>query len=390
MSGTDGWCGVSAEPDAIGGLDRAEAATLLPIAAHARPLRTQAAWRRAAAALFGSPGRALVSALLIVALGLLADVAWRWAVWHAVWPADEAACQAARGIGACWGVVAEKHRAILFGRYPYDEQWRAALATGLLLALLVASGLRACWRPALLGAWLVGAALYGGLMAGGVAGLAPVRSDQWGGLPLTVLLASAAIVCALPLGVLLALARRSRLPALRGLGTVAIEGLRGVPLVSVLFMASFMLPLLLPPGRNPDVLLRVWFAITLFAAAYLAEIVRAGLQAIPAGQVEAAQALGLGRWATLRRVLLPQALAAVLPALVNSFIGIFKDTALITVVSLYELTGALDLALGGDADWRPYKVEGYLFICAVYFGTCWGLSRYSRWLESRWARSQAR
>lgn len=381
---------MSAELDVEGSLDHAAQAALLPIAARARPSRQQPRWRAVADALFGSPWRAVLSLLLLAALGWLADVAWRWAVWHAVWQADEAACQAARGVGACWGVVVEKHRAILFGRYPYDAQWRAALATGLLLALLVASGLRACWRPALLGAWLVGAALYGVLMAGGVAGLAPVRSDQWGGLPLTVLLATVAIVCALPLGVLLALGRRSALPALRGLSTVAIELLRGVPLVSVLFMASFMLPLLLPPGHNPDVLLRVGFAITLFAAAYLAEIVRAGLQSLPAGQVEAAQALGLGRWATLRRVLLPQALAAVLPALVNSFIGIFKDTSLITVVSLYELTGALDLALGGDADWRPYKVEGYLFICAVYFAACWGLSRYSRWLEARWARSQAR
>jgi general L-amino acid transport system permease protein len=361
-----------------------------PIPARPRPASTRTSWQRVREALWGSPLRALLSLLLVVALGLLADAAWRWAFWHAVWQADEAACQAARGVGACWGVVVEKHRAILFGRYPFDQQWRAAIATVLLLALLVASGLRRCWRPALLGAWVLGAALCGVLMAGGVAGLAPVRSDQWGGLPLTVLLATAAIVCALPLGVLLALGRRSALPALRGLCTVAIELLRGVPLVSVLFMASFMLPLLLPPGRHPDVLLRVWFAITLFAAAYLAEIVRAGLQSLPTGQAEAAAALGLGRWATLRRVLLPQALAAVVPALVNSFIGIFKDTSLITVVSLYELTGALDLALGGDADWRPYKVEGYVFICAVYFVACWGLSRYSRWLEARWARSQAR
>jgi general L-amino acid transport system permease protein len=158
---------------------------------------------------------------------------------------------------------------------------------------------------------------------------------------------------------------------------------RGVPLISVLFMASFMIPLLLPAGTSPDVLLRVLIGITLFSAAYLAEIVRGGLQAIPQGQLEAAASLGLGYWPTQRLVVLPQALTHVIPGIVNNFIAVFKDTSLVTIVSLYELSGSLGLAIQGDPNWRPFKVEGYLFIALIYFVFCFGLSRYSLWVEHR-------
>jgi general L-amino acid transport system permease protein len=158
---------------------------------------------------------------------------------------------------------------------------------------------------------------------------------------------------------------------------------RGVPLISVLFMASFMIPLLLPTGTSPDVLLRVLIGITLFSAAYLAEIVRGGLQAMPQGQLEAAASLGLGYWHTQRLVVLPQALTHVIPGIVNNFIAVFKDTSLVTIVSLYELSGALGLAVQGDPNWRPFKVEGYLFIALIYFVFCFSLSRYSLWVERR-------
>jgi general L-amino acid transport system permease protein len=171
---------------------------------------------------------------------------------------------------------------------------------------------------------------------------------------------------------------------------VYIELVRGVPLISVLFMASFLFPLFLPVGQSPDVLLRVLAGISLFAAAYLAETVRGGLQAIPRGQIEAAQSIGLGWWPMQRKVVLPQALAMVVPGIMNSFISIFKDTSLVTIVSLYELTGALGLALNSDADWRPFMLEGYLFIAAIYFAFCLAMSRYSLWVERRLARSQAR
>jgi general L-amino acid transport system permease protein len=218
-------------------------------------------------------------------------------------------------------------------------------------------------------------------MRGGGFGLSLVETDRWGGLPLTILLAALSIVAAFPLAVAVALGRHSSLPVLRAGCTIYVELVRGVPLISVLFMASFMFPLLLPEGISVNVLVRVLAGITLFAAAYLAEVIRGGLQAVPRGQFEAAQALGLSWWQAQRGIVLPQALTIVVPALVSNFIAIFKDTSLVTIVSLYELTGALGLALNSDADWRPYKIEGYLFIAAIYFGFCFAMSRYSMRVE---------
>jgi general L-amino acid transport system permease protein len=308
-----------------------------------------------------------------------------WSIWHSVVRPDADACQAARGLGACWGVVNEKYRLILFGRYPHAEQWRPLVATLGLLALLVASCSRQCWRRGLVLAWLLGLCAFFGLMGGRLlgfsVGLTPVPTDQWGGFPLTLMLATLSIACAFPLAVLVALGRRSDWPIVRTVCVTYIELVRGVPLISVLFMASFMFPLLMPPGTTPDVLLRVLTGITLFSAAYLAEIVRGGLQAIPRGQLEAASSLGLGYWATQRLVVLPQALAYVVPGIMNNFIAIFKDTSLVTIVSLYELSGAMGLAVNGDPNWRPFKLEAYLFITLIYFVCCFAMSRYSLWVE---------
>jgi general L-amino acid transport system permease protein len=217
-------------------------------------------------------------------------------------------------------------------------------------------------------------------MKGDVAGLTPVDTDRWGGLPLTLLLSSVSLVVAFPLAILLALGRQSQLPAIRTLCVIFIEFVRGVPLISVLFMASFILPLLMPQGAKIDVLVRVLIGMTLFTAAYLAEVIRGGLQALPKGQMEAAHSLGLGYWQIQRKIVLPQALRLVVPAIVNTFIGAFKDTSLVTIVSLYDLTGAVQLALG-DADWRKFFIEGQLFVAAIYFIACFAMSRYSQWLE---------
>jgi general L-amino acid transport system permease protein len=198
------------------------------------------------------------------------------------------------------------------------------------------------------------------------------------------------IVFAFPIAVLVALGRRSPLPAIRSFCVIYVELVRGVPLVSVLFMASFLFPLFMPPGFNIDVLLRVLVGITLFAAAYMAEIVRGGLQAIPKGQQEAADTLGLGYWQTQRKIVLPQALALVVPGLMNNFISLFKDTSLVTIVSLFELTGAMGLALNGDSDWRPFKIEAYLFLAAIYFSICFSMSRYSLWIEKQLRRQTRR
>ncbi|TRZ96960.1 MAG: amino acid ABC transporter permease [Rhodocyclaceae bacterium] len=305
-----------------------------------------------------------------------------WLLLQAVFTADAGACQAVHHAGACWGVVAEKYRFILFGRYPHAEQWRPLLATAVLLLVIVASGLRLLPRGLLLAAWALALQAFFILMGGGNFGLTPVGSDQWGGLPLTLLLATTAMLLALPLAVLVALGRQSGLPLLRGLCRLYVELVRGVPLISVLFLASFLFPIILPPGFSVDVLLRVQAGIVLFAAAYLSETIRGGLLAVPSAQHDTAAALGLGGWQAMRWIILPQALRAVIPSMMNSAVSIFKDTSLVTVISLYELTGSLSLALAGDAEWRPYYLEGYLFIGLIYWTGCYSMSRFSRSLEA--------
>ena len=356
-----------------------------PVMSRPAPLHKTSALDWIQLNLFSSPSSALCSLLVICALGWCVPRLLHWAVFNAVWQPNALACRA-DGAGACWGVIAEKYRFILFGRYPFEEQWRPLVATALMTALLMASGIRALWRPALGALWLLTFAAVFVLMHGNVFGLSLVETDRWGGLPLTILLASLSIVSAFPLAIAAALGRRSNVPTLRAGCTVYIELIRGVPLISVLFMASFMFPLLMPEGFSVNVLVRVLAGITLFAAAYMAEVIRGGLQALPRGQVEAAQALGLSWWQTQRGVVLPQAITLVVPALVNNFISTFKDTSLVTIVSLYELTGAMSLALNSDANWRPYKIEGYLFIAAVYFVFCFAMSRYSLWLERHLSR----
>jgi general L-amino acid transport system permease protein len=359
------------------------ASVFTPIAARPAPVRTTGAVAWARANLFGDWMSTVATvALLLLAFWIVPPLV-QWAFVHAVFRPDADACQAARGAGACWGVIAEKWRFILLGRYPFDSQWRPELATALLIGLLVVSCIRAFWKPWLAIVWVLVVPVFFLLMGGGYFGLARVPTDLWGGLPLTIMLATFGIAFAFPLAVLVGLGRRSRLPAIRSLCVVYVELIRGVPLISVLFMASFLFPLFLPVGHSPDVLLRVLVGITLFAAAYLAEIVRGGLQAIPSGQVEAARTLGLSYWQTQRKIVLPQALALVVPGIMNSFIAIFKDTSLVTIVSLYELTGAMNLALNSDANWRPFKIEGYIFIVVVYFAFCFSMSRYSLWIERR-------
>lgn len=364
--------------------------TYIPIAPRPSPVKTTgfvpwarhnlfADWRSTLTTVF-------VGALILYVLPGLAN----WAFFRAIYTNDADACQAARGIGACWGVVTEKYRIILFGRYPYDEQWRPLIATGVMLGGLVLSCMRAFWKPWLPLLWAGVLVVFFALMLGGVLGLSPVRTDLWGGLPLTVMLATLSLFIAFPLSIVVALGRRSHLPAIRSACIIYIELIRGVPLISVLFMASFMFPLFMPQGVTLDVLVRVIVGITLFSAAYMAEIVRGGLQAIPKGQLEAADTLGLSYWQTQRKIVLPQALAMVVPSMMNNFISVFKDTSLVTIVSLYELTGALALALNSDVNWRPFKIEAYIFITLVYFTFCFSMSRYSLWVEKQLSTSKAR
>lgn len=332
-----------------------------------------------------SPARVLSPLLWLAALW----VGWQvfdWAVLKAVFAPDEAACHALDHTGACWGVIAEKIRPLLFGRYPYDEQWRALIAALCMLGAAAAL----LWRPwtLRLGRSLMGGAamavLVIGLMHGGVAGLRPVMSDEWGGLPLTLLLAWATMALSLPLGIALALGRRAPWRVVRIVCATFIEVTRGVPLVMVLFMAAFMWPAVLTESWDMGLLERVLLALTLFSASYLAEIVRGGLQTVGDEPRDAARVLGSSAWQTQRLVVLPQALRAVLPALVSHAIGLLKDTSLVMVVGLHELTGSLSLSLGGDPLWRPYYLEGYLFIGAVYALLCLALSRAGRRIEAHW------
>ncbi len=355
--------------------------TFVPIAARPAPVAIGGAVGWVRRNLFADAGSALATLTVLAALLYYVPALIEWAVVNAVVRPNNAACRALDDTGACWGVIAEKYRLILFGRYPFVEQWRPLAATLLMLAMLVASCTRPLWSRALVLAWLVVFAAFFILMRGGVFGLSMVETDRWGGLPLTLLLSTIGIASAFPIAILVALGRRSRLPALRTICIVYVELIRGVPLISVLFMASFMFPLFMPQGITINVLLRVLVGITLFAAAYLAEVVRGGLQAIPNGQHEAAASLGLSYWQTQRKIVLPQALRLVVPSIMNSFISTFKDTSLVTIVSLYELTGSVTLALAGDANWRPFFIEAYLFIAAIYWIFCFAMSRYSLWVE---------
>jgi general L-amino acid transport system permease protein len=336
--------------------------------------------------LFGNPLNALLTALVLWAAWSAATPLLRWAVFDAVLlPAEPAACRDAAG--ACWSFVVAKSGQILFGIYPIDERWRPMLVSATLLGLLGYSLRPATWRPPLAVLWAVVLPAAFLVMFGGFAGLSYVATTMWGGLPVTLILTVTAVGGALPLSILLALARRSELPAIRILATLFIELTRALPLLSILFIASILLPLLVPEWLLPDKFFRALIALLLFAAAYLAEVIRGGLQALPPGQAEAAQALGLGYWRTQRHVVLPQALAAVIPSLTNTVIVMIKNTSLVLVVGLFDLISSGKAALA-DPEWSSPAMETYLFIAAVYFGLCFGFGRFASALE-RHARSNA-
>jgi general L-amino acid transport system permease protein len=291
------------------------------------------------------------------------------------------ACRALRGTGACWAVVTEKHRFILFGTYPFDQQWRPALAIVIFVALYVVSAMRRFWRRELALIWLAALTVIGVLMWGGVPGLPYVPQERWGGLAVTLILATFGLAFGFPLGVVVALGRRSDLPAIKAVCVIYVELIRGVPLVSLLFMASVMFPLFLPEGINIDKLLRAQVAIILFAGAYLAEVVRGGLQALPKGQYEGADSLGLSYWQKTGLIVLPQALRLVIPPLVNTFIGMFKDTSLVLIIGIFDLLTAGKTAVIEPA-WQGFGLEVYVIVGLIYFMFCFAMSRYSQKLES--------
>jgi general L-amino acid transport system permease protein len=331
----------------------------------------------------------LVFAYLIIK-GFIAVISW--GVINAVWSVpgtNTQACRAMSGVGACWALINEKFRFIMFGTYPYAEHWRPGLVILIFLALYGASSMRRLWNRNLIYIWIGGLVLIGVLMWGGVFGLRFVEQERWGGLPITLILATFGIALAFPLSIVMALGRRSHMPAVKVLCVTYIELIRGVPLISLLFMASVMFPLFLPEGLTIDKLLRAQVAIILFAAAYLAEVVRGGLQAIPKGQYEAADSLGLPYWQKTAFVILPQALKLVIPPLVNTFIGMFKDTSLVLIIGIFDLLNSAKTAVNEPA-WRGFGLEAYVFVGVIYFLFCFAMSKYSQDLEAELSRGHKR
>jgi general L-amino acid transport system permease protein len=347
----------------------------------AGPIPGQGSWlKRFLVAGFGSPVRAVTSLLLIAISAWSIWAMVDWGVIRAVWSGTSQDCRM-EGAGACWAFVAEKWRFFLFGLYPYDEHWRPALASVIVAAIAAISMVPTFFRPWLPLVWIGGFTTALWLMAGGY-GLTPISTTAWGGIPVTLLLATSALIIGLPLGILMAVGRNSDSPTAKMVATIWIEVIRGVPLISILFLANTLLPLFVPGGGGLDKLLRAQIALSIFASAYLAEAVRAGLRAVPSTQTEAAQSLGFGPATTLRLVVLPQALQTALPGIVNTAIAIFKDTSLITIIGLFDLLGAVRAA-GRDPVWLAFDIEGYLFAAAIYFGFCFIMSRYGLWLEQR-------
>lgn len=329
--------------------------------------------------LFNTIGNGALTLLAAWALFVTVPGLIRWAIIDAIWWTDDPKiCREAAG--ACWAVIAEKHRVMLFGTFPYDQHWRGVLAIAIIVGLAIASAFKYFWSYRLFAAWLAATALVLILMLGGIFGLKPVGTHQWGGLPLTLVMFIGTIVGGMPAAVFLALGRRSSLPAIRAVCVGFIEIVRGVPLITVLFMASLMFPLFMPEGVTIDKFIRAQIGMILFFAAYGAEVVRGGLQAIPHGQYEAADTVGLNYWQKTSRIILPQALRVVLPALMNDIIRAFKNTTFVSIIGLFDVLRATSTALQ-DPLWMLFTIEAYLFIFLLYFVFCFAMSKYSEHIE---------
>jgi len=305
-----------------------------------------------------------------------------WAFIDADWIGDSRdACTSG---GACWVFVSVRFNQFMYGLYPEAEYWRINLAAVLIVALMIPMFIEHFRWKLQLGLFnLVGYPIIAFfLFSGGVFGLEYVETSRWGGLTLTLVLASVGMAASFPLGILLALGRRSTMPIVKSVSVVFIEFWRGVPLITVLFMSSVMLPLFLPEGTHFDKLLRAMIGIALFQSAYMAEVVRGGLQAIPKGQYEAAQALGLSFWKSMGLIILPQALKLVIPGIVNTFIALFKDTTLVLIIGLFDMLAMIEAALA-DPNWLGYAIEGLTFAAFVYWVFCFSMSRYSMALERK-------
>ncbi len=316
---------------------------------------------------------------------LIVPIILEFTVFSAVWEGENR--EDCLGVtGACWPYVGAKFNQFIYGRYPVAEYWRVNIVLFMLavgtIALAIPSIPGKKWNTIFM--LVVFPIVSWILLVGDVFGLEEVETSVWGGLLVTLVVAVTGIVVSLPLGVVFALGRRSQMPIVRLVSIIFIEFWRGVPLITVLFMASVMLPLFLPEGVTFDKLMRVLIGVALFSAAYMAEVVRGGLQAIPKGQYEGAQALGMPYWKTMGLIILPQALKLVIPGIVNTFIGLFKDTTLVLIVGLFDLLGMIQLSFT-DPKWSTPVTShtGYIFAAITFWVFCFGMSRYSIFMENR-------
>jgi general L-amino acid transport system permease protein len=343
-----------------------------------RPSNLRARIRRS----FETPLNAAITVVVVAIGSAILIPLGRWALINATWSGSAADCRAAAN-GACWAFIGRKLPFILFGLYPAAEHWRPALATAVLLELVVLTAMPRCWNRWLPLAWIAGLAVALGLMHG-VGGMEVVPTQAWGGLPITLLLTAIGLAAGFPIGVMLALGRRSHHPVPRALATAVVEVVRGVPLIAVLYVAVLVFPLALPTGIEVDKLVLAQAAVALFASAYLAEAVRSGLQMVPHARTEAALALGLGRWQAMRLVILPEALRTVIPSFISIAVGFFQDTSLIVIIGLFDLLNTARVA-AQDPSWLGFYTEAYVFVGLIYFCGSAVLSRYGLWLEWRMA-----
>ena len=328
--------------------------------------------------LFNGPIHSCITILLLFVVFKFFYHFLDWSLLNSTWSGTAADCR--ERSGACWAFIREKMSFILFGRYPEESRWRAITLITSFLGLFLISQCKRFWSRSLICAWIFLPFLGVLLMKGGFLGLAQVQTEIIGGLPLTLILSLIGIVFSYPLGILLALGRRSEMPLIKILSTFYIEFIRGIPLISILFMASLMFPLFLPDGMSIDKILRAQAAIILFSAAYMAEVVRGGLQAIPKGQYEAAEALGMNYVQMMYLVILPQALKIVIPPTVNTFISLFKDTSLVFIISLADLMYTTKQSFT-DSYWLGFTVEGYIFIAFIYFVFCFFMGQVGHRIE---------
>lgn len=332
--------------------------------------------------LLGSPFNVILTLVSIYLLYLIVPGMLNWAIFDAVFVAGSRAECSELGSGACWAIANVRFGQFIYGFYPEHLRWRIDLTAVLfILALLPVLWDKTPFRQQ----WYFFSAIFPViaffLLVGGM-GLEEVETTRLGGFTLNVVIGVTGIVASLPLGILLALGRRSHMPIVRTLCVMFIEFIRGVPLITLLFIASTMLNYFLPPGTTFDLILRVLIMVTIFASAYIAEVVRGGLQAIPKGQVEAADAMGLSYWKSMRLVVLPQALKISIPGIVNTFVGLFKDTTLVVIIGLTDVLGVGRASLS-DAKWVGLAWEVYVFIALLFFVCCFSMARYSTYLEKK-------